>query len=61
VSDKNTKTYDFTYDGAKRHVIDATFEPEHNTIVGMEETKGGKKTEQIKRYSVDKITKKKES
>lgn len=56
-NDKNTKTYDFFYDGTKRHVVDASFEPEHNTIVGLEETKGKKKTNQIKRYSVDKIEK----
>lgn len=57
MSDKNTKTYDFVYDGTKRHVVDATFEPEHNTIVGLEETKAGKKSGQIKRFSVEKITK----
>ncbi len=51
--DKNTKTYDFTYNGKKRRVVDATYEPEHNTIVGLEETKGRQKTNQVKRYRVE--------
>jgi hypothetical protein len=58
--DNSTKTYDFTYDGKKRHVVDATYEPEHNTIVGLEETKGRKNTNQVKRYNVDKMSELKE-
>ena len=53
--DKNTKTYDFIYAGSKRHVVDASYEPDTNTIIGLEETKAGKKSDQIKRYSVEKI------
>ncbi len=53
--DKETKTFTFVYDGSKRHVVDASYEPEYNSIVGMELTKAGKKSNQIKRYKLEKI------
>jgi len=52
---KMTKKYTFIYDGSKRHVVDASYEPETNTIIGMEETKAGKKSNQIKRYKAEKM------
>lgn len=50
-----TKKYTFMYDNKKRVVVDASFEEEYNSIVGMEVTKDGKKSNQIKRYKVEKI------
>jgi hypothetical protein len=48
-------TFEFTYDGKKRKVTDVTLEPSTDTIVGFERTKSGKPTEQVKRYSVEKM------
>lgn len=50
-----TKKYTFTYDGKKRIVVDASFEEEYNSIIGLEIDKDGKKSNQIKRYKVEKI------
>lgn len=53
--DKGTKTFDFSYAGSRRHVVDASYEPDTNSIIGLEETKGKEKTNQVKRYSLDKV------
>jgi hypothetical protein len=55
-----TKNFEFMYDGKKRYVVDALYEEEYNTIVGLEETKAGKSSNQIKRYSIEKIINQKE-
>lgn len=47
--------WDFTYDGAKRSVTDITIEPDTNTIIGFERTKGKEPSDKVKRYSVEKM------
>ena len=44
----------FKYSGIVRHVENITVEPETRSIIGMEVRKGGKFSNKIKRYSVEK-------
>lgn len=52
----NGVSFRFNYEGLSRIVDNVTIETEHGTIIGFELRKGGKFSNKIKRYSLDKIT-----
>ena len=49
------ETWEFSYDGKIRTVTDITMEYDTGTIIGFERTKGGERSEKVKRYSIEKM------